>query len=200
MAFLIGRLLVVILACLTMFEQCSSAAIPLDSINNQTNTLTRRQCVWIAALSDWDCNYNLPSVNQIKIRMRDTNNRGGVTAEARAVFHTNLISVYGTQQMYTWILGWLAANQITQFYADYNSLSMVWNNVQPKWIMDHTNEMLPKTPADNALSIFGGCLSQALAEAAIVSSPTRCCACLTLTRTSARGRVHLHKNWPGLGP
>jgi hypothetical protein len=166
----LGQLLAVILACLTLAPQCNGAAIPLGGFKNRTaDALSRRQCEYDHPSGDYNCNFNLPSLNQIVAHMHDRVDGGIVTKSARAVFHTNLYDPYGPERMYQWIIGWLLANGVTEWYMDFNAASKAWSNTQQSWINKHPDEMQPKLAGWSATSIFGGCYSQALAAAAIVS-------------------------------
>jgi hypothetical protein len=54
----------------------------LASSNNITITrsdLQRRQCVYNTATEKWDCDFNLPKLEEIMTRFRDTSDKGMAT-------------------------------------------------------------------------------------------------------------------------
>lgn len=170
MAFSLEHCFAVILVCLTLVRQSNGGAIPVDGIIDHTdNALERRQCEWSNEDARYNCNFNLPSLLQIVARMNDASGGGRATPSARAVFHTNLIAPYGPVLMYDWIISWLFANGIAEWYSDYNAANNYWVQTQQDWIHRYPNDMQPKVPGWSPSAIFGGCFSQALAVAATVS-------------------------------
>ncbi|KPI37563.1 uncharacterized protein AB675_3953 [Cyphellophora attinorum] len=102
---------------LLLATQCFVASgWPLSAPRNETKTLFRRECDYKPGSStDFDCDFTLPTVDQIIAHLRDTAHGGLADDQHSAVFYTNLAYPQGqwnAEQM-TWVHTWLKASEMT---------------------------------------------------------------------------------------
>jgi hypothetical protein len=107
------RATLLLLAAL-LLQVLESFGIPLADRGNQTRTLQERQCVYNAQASRWDCDDNLPTVQEIIVHLQNTAEGGRATAENSVFFYSELGNfVAGGTGPALWILGWQISSKVS---------------------------------------------------------------------------------------
>lgn len=148
------------------------------AINTTVSTLERRQCVWNPVTGQYDCDDNLPTLQQIIIRMQDASDGGQATPENHGFFYTNLLNKASPQykedfqRLLQQIYVWAHANKIDDnwFVAAF-SLNSAWNMAQGNYLKANSAALAAKYNMPNILKVFEGCYCQAMAYAIKVMCP-----------------------------
>lgn len=148
-------------------ESTSAVAGPsiIPNAQGHEQKLEPRQCVAGAQPGQWNCDFKLPTLQQIVERYRDTAD-GGMASMARAVwFYTNLDQENDAAALAD-CFGWLLKNNIDNYYVK-NAVGRSWLLEQIGWIQDHQDEFLAVTGGNDPSLIFAICLFEALATSAL---------------------------------
>jgi hypothetical protein len=113
-----------------------SAALPTTNVTTTdlVDTLSKRQCIWDAKTSEWECDVMIPTVPEIVARLQDKDNNGKAVEGARAAFYTNIVTGKRTpekaREAYGWCLSWLEANGVSSYYIAIAAVDPGWYNAQ----------------------------------------------------------------------
>ncbi|KAK5386339.1 hypothetical protein LTS13_001976, partial [Exophiala xenobiotica] len=131
-----------------------------------TTTLQRRQCAKDPATGQWDCDFNLPTLQEIVQRYRDTNNEGAATADRPVWFYTNLDLAANSAASLALCQGWMLSNQLDGYYV-VSGLDLDWYHEQFDWIQEHRQQFVFAMAGLDPEVIFGECLFEAVALSAV---------------------------------
>ncbi|KAI1608152.1 hypothetical protein EDD37DRAFT_674867 [Exophiala viscosa] len=155
---------------------CTLTPLCLASSFNVTTTssdLKRRQCVFDAASSSWNCDFLLPTFEQLITRFQDVSDGGGATPDNIAWFYTNFDGGnpdYNFDQLFAWIKAWFEAKGLGSYYI-YDGVNPAWRKYQETFIADHANEIAEHNEDDypgwdTPYATFWWCFFESAASAA----------------------------------
>ncbi|EHY53251.1 hypothetical protein HRR83_005904 [Exophiala dermatitidis] len=146
-----------------------------NTSTNTTKELQPRQCVRNPVSGTYDCDFLLPTLDQLVARFRDINDGGRATPQNRVWFYTNLdilTSGVDPDVILGWCRGWMIAQGIPSYYVG-DGMNRQWQMEQERFIEDHPIEFaLNNQPWDrsrSAVDNFNNCYFQAAAAAALAS-------------------------------
>ena len=77
---------------------------------------------------------SVTTLSQIVYRMQDATDSGRATADARAVFYTNLVdmgvSAETRWESFAWMISWLESRGVKSWYSTWNALDEGWRRAQ----------------------------------------------------------------------
>ena len=92
----------------------------VDKVPRRLHTLIRRQCEWNDKDQGYtDCDFNLPTLEQLVERIHDTDNYGLGDAQHHALFYTNLDDpgiTQGTSE--PWPHGWMKNEKLKYYWVE----------------------------------------------------------------------------------
>ncbi|KAK4935757.1 hypothetical protein LTR10_023257 [Elasticomyces elasticus] len=156
---------------------CILIPLCLASSSNASTTssdLKRRQCVFNATSSLWDCDLLLPTLEQMITRFRDTGHGGGAIPENIVWFYTNFDAgspTYNFVQLFGWIHAWFDGQGLQSYYI-YDGIDQAWRRVQENHIFQNANEIAEHNRDDypgwdTPHATFWWCFFEAAASAAL---------------------------------